>query len=180
MEGRSARAKQAAEPPDDPVDHDHQVVGPGGSFRRPFLGHRLPPVPSSQVTHSHDGLKGLLWEGSAEGELARGRGGGGRAHGKGDAVLIRGGAFGLANRDADAGGETKLTTGGRIRKRLFGGERIGVDVAVGSGWRVTADRWGLRLAEEEEEAICQLASSREGKGRPRKDEGSNHQPSEVL
>ena len=50
-------------------------------------------------------------------------------------------------------------------------------MAVGSGWRVTVDRWGLRLAKEE--AICHLASSREGKA-TRKHEGPNHQPSEVL
>lgn len=91
MEGRSARAKQVAVPPDDPVNHDHQVVRPGGGFRRPLVGHRLPPVPSSQVTHSrihHTSQRQAhqrkgLWEG----ELARAGQRG--AHGKGEAALIR-------------------------------------------------------------------------------------------
>ena len=46
MEGKLA--EQLAVPPDDPVDHDHQVVGPASARRR----RRLPPVSSSQVTHS--------------------------------------------------------------------------------------------------------------------------------
>lgn len=55
----------------------------------------------------------------------------------------KGGGFGLANRDADAGGQTKLTTG--KRKRAKGRADCGC-CGVGSGWKVTADtdRWGWR------------------------------------
>nr|CAB3450559.1 unnamed protein product [Digitaria exilis] len=159
-----------AVPPDDPMDHDDQVVGPasGRRWRRVLLGRRLPPVSSqrgevegerggeerteevsSQVTHSvftprtpRTRTSGGRWKGSAVGRRGQRKGGG----------------FGLASSDAEEERNRDEEEGNGFHWR-----RIGVEGGAG----------------HEEAATCQIDLAEPGGLRGLPMDERNRQPPEA-
>ena len=113
MEGKLA--EQLAVPPDDPVDHDHQVVGPASGRRR----RRLPPVSSSQVTHSPPRAHGREPAGTSRGRRTGARRRGEVCTGKRAAALKREAGLVRVRRVATRR-RNGTDEGGGVRKRLPG------------------------------------------------------------